>query len=78
MNWHADDTWLDEYTDGTLSADEVRAADVHLAGCERCRAIVADFQAIRLLSRSLEPQRATALLLDEAGRVAAGTAEMAE
>jgi hypothetical protein len=66
MNWHADDTWLGEYVDtkqrregvpadNALSADAVRAADLHLAGCERCRAIVADFQAIRLLSRSLEP-----------------------
>jgi len=67
MNWHADDTWLDDYVDtkerregvpadSALSADAARAAEVHLAACERCRAIAADFRTIRSLARALEPQ----------------------
>jgi hypothetical protein len=66
MNWHTDDTWIDEYVDAkerrqgvpadsAMSADAARAAEAHLASCERCRAVVADFQAIRSLSGALEP-----------------------
>ena len=54
MDWHSDDLWLDEYVDGAMTADAARAADAHLAACERCRAIVEDVRAIRSMSRSLE------------------------
>jgi hypothetical protein len=56
MDWHTDDTWLDEYVDGETSADAVRMVEAHLAVCDRCRPLVADLLTIRAMSRSLEPQ----------------------
>ena len=46
-------TWA-VYADGELSPDEARAAEHHLAGCERCRALVAAFrEENRLLTMTL-------------------------
>jgi hypothetical protein len=56
MDWHTDDTWLDEYVDGAMGAGAVRMVETHLTVCERCRALVADLVTIRSLAQSLEPQ----------------------
>jgi hypothetical protein len=40
--------------DSVAKADAARAAEAHLATCARCRGLMADFQAIRALSRSLD------------------------
>ena len=46
---------LGDYVDGALDAASRATLDAHLATCEGCRALVADFQAIRRAARDLEP-----------------------
>jgi anti-sigma factor RsiW len=46
---------LGDYVDGTLPPAEIAPLESHLAGCPRCRAVAADFRAIRSTARSLEP-----------------------
>jgi hypothetical protein len=53
MNWHTDDTWVDEYVDGTMGADAMRAVEGHVAMCASCRALVADLRTLRTLAESL-------------------------
>ena len=48
-------TLVDDYVDGTLAADDRKAIEAHLAGCDTCRTIAADFGAIRRSARALEP-----------------------
>jgi len=45
---------VDDYVDGTLAAGERDAVDAHLSGCADCRAMAADFRAIRSTAESLE------------------------
>ncbi len=46
---------LGDYVDGALDAAGRASLEAHLATCEGCRALVADFQAIRRAARDLEP-----------------------
>jgi hypothetical protein len=46
---------VDDYVDGTLAADDLKAIEAHLAGCDTCRAMAADWSAIRRSARALEP-----------------------
>jgi hypothetical protein len=46
---------LGDYVDGTLDERSRIEIDAHLASCERCRGLVADFGAIRRAALSLEP-----------------------
>jgi len=46
---------LGEYVDGTLGEPARTAFEAHLAGCERCRALVSDLRAIRQITLALEP-----------------------
>ena len=47
---------LGDYVDGTLDERSRIEVEAHLASCERCRAAVADFSAIRQVTLSLEPE----------------------
>jgi hypothetical protein len=55
MNCQVDDQRLSDYVDGALPAAETARLESHLAGCSRCRAIAADFGAIRSMAGSLDP-----------------------
>ena len=55
MNCQSHDEQLGDYVDGTLPAAEIARLEAHLADCSRCRAVAADFHAIRSMARSLEP-----------------------
>jgi len=46
---------LGDYVDGALDAAARATLEGHLATCDGCRALVADFQAIRRAARDLEP-----------------------
>ena len=46
---------LGDYVDGALDAAGRAALEAHLATCDGCRALVADFQVIRQAARDLEP-----------------------
>jgi anti-sigma factor RsiW len=46
---------IDDYVDGSLPAEELKGIEAHLAGCHACRAMAADFAAIRRSARALEP-----------------------
>jgi anti-sigma factor RsiW len=46
---------LSDYVDGTLDERSRIEVEAHLSSCERCRAVVADFSAIRQAALSLEP-----------------------
>lgn len=48
---------LGDYVDGALDQRSHIEVEAHLASCERCRAVVADFAAIRQAALSLEPER---------------------
>ena len=54
MNCERCHSLVDDYVDGTLAAGERDAVDAHLAGCEDCRALAADFRAIRSTAGTLE------------------------
>ena len=56
MNCHEFEPELGDYVDGTLPPEQVEAVSAHVDGCVRCRAIVADFKAIRSVAQTLEPQ----------------------
>jgi hypothetical protein len=56
MNCQEYDSQLGDYVDGALDAAGRGSLEAHLATCEACRALVSDFQAIRLAARDLEPQ----------------------
>jgi anti-sigma factor RsiW len=45
---------VDDYVDGSLAGEDLAAVESHLAGCSACRAISADFAAIRRSARALE------------------------
>ena len=47
---------LGDYVDGTLDERARIEIEAHLAACERCRGVVADFGVIRQSALSLEPQ----------------------
>ena len=52
MNCEIYDDVLDDYVDGARASDrpgdvKFAAFEEHLAGCERCQALVADFSSIR-------------------------------
>jgi anti-sigma factor RsiW len=49
-----DDLHLTDLVEGTLAAAEQQAADAHLESCPACRALVADFRAIRAAASTLE------------------------
>jgi len=62
MNCHQYEAALSEYVDGALQASEhpddaalLETVEDHLAGCERCRAIVEDLHTLRDAARTLEP-----------------------
>jgi anti-sigma factor RsiW len=52
---HEFDLEIDDYVDGTLPAVRTVALEAHLAGCSRCRALAADFRALRSAAAALEP-----------------------
>jgi len=54
MNCETCHTLLDDYADGTLSAEDRARVEQHLAGCAACRAVADDFRAIRLAAGTLE------------------------
>ena len=47
---------LGDYVDGTLDERARIEIETHLAACERCRGVVADFGVIRQAALSLEPE----------------------
>jgi hypothetical protein len=59
MNCEAFTELLNDYVDGVRPRDDAAAVDraafgSHLAGCERCQALVADFSRIRIAASTLE------------------------
>ena len=54
MNCHEYRTDLDEYVDGTLTAERTAAVEAHLATCPSCRALAADLRTLRSVAASLE------------------------
>ena len=59
MNCQIYDDLLDDYVDGARASDrpgdsKLAAFEEHLAGCERCQALVADFTSIRRTASVLE------------------------
>jgi hypothetical protein len=55
MNCQDCDERLGDYLDGALDAMAHAEVETHLRACAACRAVVSDFEAIRSLSRDLEP-----------------------
>ena len=47
--------WIDELVDGTIVPIRRAELERHLAGCESCRALVADLETIRDTAASLDP-----------------------
>jgi hypothetical protein len=64
------DNYLSAHADGELSGDELRAAEQHVAGCDACRARLAEERAIKTLVRE------RAGLLRTPVQVRSGIAEM--
>lgn len=54
MNCHEYRADLGDYVDRSIPAARAGALDVHLAGCEECRAIVTDFRTLQTVASSLE------------------------
>jgi anti-sigma factor RsiW len=54
MMSHEFDLEIDDYVDGTLPAARAVALEAHLAACSRCRALAADFRALRSAAAALE------------------------
>jgi len=51
------DPWMDrlsDYLDGSLDPDETKAVESHLAGCEACRTLLAELEAVVLRASELE------------------------
>ncbi len=46
------ENFLAAHADGELEGDELRAAELHLAGCAKCRGLLADERALKALLRS--------------------------
>lgn len=46
---------LGDYVDGTLEGAARESFEAHLSTCERCRALVSDFQTIRFAALTMEP-----------------------
>src|SRR5688572_31885160 len=46
---------LGDFVDGTLDSVACDAFEAHLRTCDRCRALVADFQTIRFAALAMEP-----------------------
>ncbi len=65
---HGQSRKLQEYLDGTLSADEARDLEAHLAACAACRAELAD---LRLVDRALAAQPILAEPADLTARIMA-------
>lgn len=55
MNCHTFELRIGDYVDGTLAGPEAAAVEAHLSACAPCRAVAADFAAIRSAARALEP-----------------------
>src|SRR5262245_59383918 len=53
---HPNETAIHDYVDETLGAAERAEVERHLAGCEECRALVADLREIRRVAGSLDPR----------------------
>ena len=53
---HPNETQLNEYLEATLSADERREVEQHLAACGECRALVDDLRAIQSTAAALDPR----------------------
>jgi anti-sigma factor RsiW len=56
MNCQDYEIALGDYVDGTLDERSRIELEAHLASCERCRAVVADFTALRQVTLALEPE----------------------
>jgi putative intracellular protease/amidase len=56
MNCQDYEIALGDYVDGTLDERSRIELEAHLASCERCRAVVADFTALRQVTLVLEPE----------------------
>ena len=56
MNCQDYEIALGDYVDGTLDERSRIELEAHLASCERCRAVVADFTALRQATLALEPE----------------------
>lgn len=53
MNCTACSRWRDDYVDGVLSTDNVRAFETHLSGCAACRATLDSLRTLRRLTQKL-------------------------
>jgi hypothetical protein len=56
MNCQDYEIALGDYVDGTLDERSRIELEAHLASCERCRAVVVDFTALRQATLALEPE----------------------
>jgi anti-sigma factor RsiW len=56
MNCQDYETALGDYVDGTLDERSRLEFETHLASCDRCQAMVADFSAVRRATLALEPE----------------------
>jgi hypothetical protein len=56
MNCQNYEIALGDYVDGTLDERSRSELAAHLASCERCRSVVADFTALRQVTLALEPE----------------------
>ena len=54
MTCHEYERDLGDYVERALTPARAAAVDAHLQGCERCRALVADFATLRSVASSLE------------------------
>lgn len=54
MTTHEFDIEIGDYADGTLPRERQAAVQAHLAACERCRALAADFVTLRAAASGLE------------------------
>jgi hypothetical protein len=50
------ETQMGDYVDGTLAGSALAPFEAHLSGCASCRALAADFRAIRTSALALESQ----------------------
>jgi len=50
------DVHIDDYVDESLDETLRASCETHLSTCARCRALTTDFQTIRSVTRTLEPQ----------------------